>query len=647
MLDYRKDIDGLRAIAVLLVVLFHLFPWILPGGFVGVDVFFVISGFVITRTAILNGVENFSISAFYRRRVRRIFPSLIIVLVSCLVLGWIQLFGDEYADLGLQTVFAALFSSNFLFWSEAGYWDLAAQFKPLLHTWSLGVEEQFYLLWPVALYLAGRSKLSLFWTAVLVGGLSLAASLYFTKADQAVDFYWPITQFWELMVGCALAARAGNAEAIEPRFPLDILGAVLLAASALLLQPRLEGWPGGLAVIPVVGAALVIGGRRTKSWLHWALTRRPVAYVGKISFDLYLWHWVVLFFAGTAFLRLDPAWLGTIVVVVSFVLAVLTYEFVGKPARSAKRGGVVTVSAVACMSIVLAAAASVYWLDGIPSRAAEAFSLAAKQPKVGWSSDGSCRPLLDAAEIKNETCLTNSQTPQYLFVGDSHALVLYSPIVMGSVGLPAALVSGGTCPPFTNYSMTAGSELETDRNCDLIARQAVMLARRTPSIKTVVLSSMGPEYFSGFNFSGGRTNFVMRSKSGALVTDFAAAFVDGYSKTIGELLALGKRVVFYIDVPEIGFYPTDCIQRPIQFYRRGSCVLTREAVDDRQATYRQLIARIKQQEPGVKIVDPIDLFCDKEQCVWKRGNASFYFDTHHLTPAGGLVAIQPLLNEAD
>ena len=204
-LDYRPDIDGLRAIAVLAVIGFHAFPAWIRGGFVGVDVFFVISGYLIS-TILLTGMErgSFRFSQFYIRRIRRIFPALIVVLLACMVAGWLVLFSFEYKALGKHVAGSAAFVSNFVLWNEAGYFDKAAETKPLLHIWSLGIEEQFYIVWPLLLYLIWKRKAATL--ALLL--LLLARQLCFQCAlvlDPAADFYSPLTRFWELMAGAVLA----------------------------------------------------------------------------------------------------------------------------------------------------------------------------------------------------------------------------------------------------------------------------------------------------------------------------------------------------------------------------------------------------------------------------------------------------------
>src|SRR5688572_242044 len=204
--SYRPDVDGLRAVAVLAVLAFHAFPNVAPGGFAGVDVFFVISGFLISGI-ILGDLERgrFSFADFYWRRIRRIFPALVLVLAGCLGLGWLVLLPHEYAQLGKHVVAGAGFIANLAFWHEAGYFDSSAELKPLLHLWSLGVEEQYYLVWPLALFLFRRWPRAMLGMIIGVGAVSFAANLWLVELRPNAAFYLPMTRFWELLVGSALA----------------------------------------------------------------------------------------------------------------------------------------------------------------------------------------------------------------------------------------------------------------------------------------------------------------------------------------------------------------------------------------------------------------------------------------------------------
>lgn len=295
-LKYRPDIDGLRAIAVLSVVIFHLFPSYLPGGFAGVDIFFVISGYLIT-SIISRDINSatFSFIDFYARRARRIFPALITVLISILVAGWFLLLPDEYAQLGWHILGGATFTSNLILWSEVGYFDLSSIEKPLLHLWSLGVEEQFYLVWPLLLWAASRFGLSLFRVVVTIGTISFALSLYQVFSAPDAAFYSPLSRCWQLSAGAALALWSQDrfyTESVTDKSWYSLIGIAFLIVAIIGLHEALI-WPAPFAGIPVLGAMILLsasGGVVVKL----VLSNRVFVFFGSISFALYLWHWSLL-----------------------------------------------------------------------------------------------------------------------------------------------------------------------------------------------------------------------------------------------------------------------------------------------------------------------------------------------------------------
>src|SRR5262245_40012984 len=288
---YRPDVDGLRAVAVLAVLAYHAFPSLAPGGFAGVDVFFVISGYLITGI-ILDDLERgrFTYRNFYWRRIRRIFPALILVLVACLALGWLVLLPDEYAQLGKHVAAGAGVVSNIALWREAGYFDSAAELKPLLHLWSLGVEEQYYLAWPLLLLLFRRH---MGWMIVALGAASFALNIWMVGTHPTAAFYLPFTRFWELLAGSYLAF-AVRKENPSPYF--SMVGAGLIVLGFILLEPQ-KAFPGWWALLPVLGAALLIRAG-PQGWVNRRVLAHPaMVFVGLISYPLYLWHWPLLTYA--------------------------------------------------------------------------------------------------------------------------------------------------------------------------------------------------------------------------------------------------------------------------------------------------------------------------------------------------------------
>jgi peptidoglycan/LPS O-acetylase OafA/YrhL len=355
--DHRTDIDGLRAVAVLLVVAFHVFPLSPSGGFIGVDVFFVISGYLITGLILdQQATSVFSIRNFYIRRARRILPALAVVLATTLLIGWIVLYPAPYERLGLHAVAGALFFPNLIYWGEAGYFDDTASAKPLLHLWSLGVEEQFYLVWPLLLILLRRWKAPL---TVSLCALSAASLIYSSIAayyDPIAAFYSPLSRLWELGAGGILASQR-----IKLPIPktTSFLGLALIVWTAFTITDA-SVFPGLLALIPVGATAMVIVGRSS------VLSSRVAVAIGQISYPLYLWHWPLLSFAVILDFHTELA--KALVVVVSFFLAWMTTRYVEFPIRFGglrPRGAAISVAAMFAISI---GAFMIFYFDGIPDR---------------------------------------------------------------------------------------------------------------------------------------------------------------------------------------------------------------------------------------------------------------------------------------
>ncbi|CCD90369.1 putative Acyltransferase, group 3; O-antigen acetylase [Bradyrhizobium sp. ORS 375] len=352
---YRPDIDGLRAIAVVSVVLFHAIPRKPLGGFVGVDIFFVISGFLITGIISADlAAGAFSISGFYERRVRRIFPALAVVLLFCLAAGWFVLFPSEYALLGKHVVAGGAFAANLINWSEAGYFDVAAETKPLLHLWSLGIEEQYYLAWPAILWGIWRLRLS----AITITAICIVASFVYcvqlTAADPTAAFYNPASRAWELLLGSLLALGAQRGRELGPTMArvVSVVGLLLLVYSLIDTRPA-DGFPGWHPALPTVGTALLIAGG-PHTWINRNVLGNSAArWIGSISYPLYLWHWPLLSLYRTWTFQHPPLSMALLIIGLSVVLAWITTRLVEAPIRFSTRR---FRAATACMLLLVAVA---------------------------------------------------------------------------------------------------------------------------------------------------------------------------------------------------------------------------------------------------------------------------------------------------
>lgn len=375
---YRPDIDGLRAIAILAVVVFHAFPSLLRGGFIGVDVFFVISGFLIS-SIIFEGLDKgtFSFAEFYAHRIRRIFPSLLFVLITLLLIGWLTLLAEEYKQLSKHIASAAGFFSNFILWNEVGYFDNSADTKPLLHLWSLGIEEQAYIIWPLVFWLAWKRKINTPTLIILGAFFSFYLNLEGINNDAVATFYAPQTRIWELLTGSLLAwltlykkeTFSTYSLCIErclvktPFFKIiksdgktlcnisSIVGTILLIYGFWGITKEVS-FPGKWAIIPVLGATLIISAG-PNAWINRTiLSKKIIVSFGLISFPLYLWHWPILSFA-TIIEGEVPDWdIRLLIILISVVLAWLTFRLVEQPIRLSKSRRLTTAILILFMMIV-------------------------------------------------------------------------------------------------------------------------------------------------------------------------------------------------------------------------------------------------------------------------------------------------------
>ncbi len=464
---YRPDIDGLRAVAVLIVILFHAYRKLVTGGFVGVDIFFVISGFLISGL-IWNALErgNFTFAGFYGRRIRRLFPALLIVLVFCMSYGCLVLLPAELAPLGESTFWAAGFLTNIQLWREAGYFDREAVTKPLLHLWSLGVEEQFYIVWPLALWAIHRTRLNRTGFVLIVLLLSFALAVWSTGADPIGGFYSPLTRFWEFAAGAFIASSVTHPipslSAIIARIRQNLpaldnwasaAGMALMTGSAALLHERMP-FPGLWAVPPVVGSVLVIAAG-SRAWLNRiVLSHRVPVYVGLISYPLYLWHWPLISYFYIIHLGKAPRELPALgLIVASVALASATYAILERPIRFGGARQAKTFALVMLMMIVAGAGTGLWWVDEGEPRLSNPSNIAIGKINDAVN-DTVFKPTKDML-FRQEGIVRIGEIRAglnaVLFAGDS-LLFQFSPRVQrlfseGRLGKTVLFVAGPSCSP--------------------------------------------------------------------------------------------------------------------------------------------------------------------------------------------------------
>lgn len=460
-LKYRPDIDGLRAIAVSLVVIFHAFPETLTGGFIGVDVFFVISGYLISSIIFKEYSQNqFSFRKFYIHRINRIFPALILMMVSCYGFGWFNLLADEFKMLGKHISAGASFISNWILWNESGYFDRSSDAKPLLHLWSLGIEEQFYLIWPVLAGLCFRWRISILKTAIAIALLTFIINIViiFTDANPASAFYLPQARFWELMVGAILAyiSHGHHLDRLSSKTKdwLSLVGLSLIMICAVTIS-KASAFPGFWALMPVFGSTALIAAGPNAFCNRAILSLKPIVWIGLISYPLYLWHWPLLSFDYILNGEAASAITRILIVALSILLAAATYYLIEKPIRFGRFGGLKATILAILMILICYQGFNTYYRDGLVFRLKHLqFRL---PPELVMLSENPEKPAAYIANAENKA-ITNDRPMIYLW-GDSYAGHLVSGYEKQFGNQYQIIQLLGGCPPLFN------TELSNRKNC--------------------------------------------------------------------------------------------------------------------------------------------------------------------------------------
>jgi len=623
---------------VVAVIAFHAFPSYIRGGFVGVDIFFVISGFLIS-TIVVRGLEEgrFSFTAFYGRRVKRIFPALVTVLGVFLALGSTVLLAQEYRQLGKQSAASAAFISNFVSWAESGYFDTEAEVKPMLHLWSLAVEEQFYLVWPLMLFLLVRLRSNLFWSTAFIALGSFALNVGTVGEHASAAFYLPMTRMWELLAGALLAwlslhhqgrldraldrpiyASQTTRSRIAWRDAVALAGAAAIAVSIARID-RNKSFPGWAALLPVTGAFLVIASG-ANAWSNRILANRGMVFMGLVSYPLYLWHWPLLSFARIIGSGTPTVAIRFMAIALAFVLAYFTYHVVEKPIRSSQ-GRVIPLILLGLCAAVGGFGYVVYSNDGFASRfptdntvSNNNASFAAAEAKML-----PCPDSLGGKDALSFCRLSADGDPSAAIFGDSHADHLF-PGIAGLDHQRTWLLIGHTgCAPLAGVrSHLTG----TPEECLAKNDRVLSILTSARSISTVVLSanaayyiSEGDSYTPLYTGAWSPKNWKLQAAVNPDPTEEKkTVFADGLRRTIDILDHAGKSVVVFIDVPGLPFLPFDCARRSIFGVVRPICSVDRNFVLQQQRDYRVIVSQAQRDHPGMLAFDPIDTLCPKSVC---------------------------------
>ena len=655
-LNYRRDIDGLRAIAVIFVVIYHGFQKYLPGGYIGVDIFFVISGFLITKI-IHQGcsLNNFSIKEFYFRRIRRIFPALILVLATSFLFAWYAFSQQELQQLGKHTFSGGLFFSNIVLFRESGYFEKDIWSKPLLNLWSLGVEEQFYIFWPLFFSHIFRKRYNYFIITSVLIGASLLVNVLIANWNQSAAFYLPLSRLWELLIGGILALPKNTKRisysilSLKPKEQLihnyknvfSILGLIFICISATEFNSKsfLPGWwldP----LLPTIGTYLIIASGPNAFFNKKFLSNDIIVWIGTISYPLYLWHWPLL-----SFLRIiengEPS---TNIVfatcIIAIIIAWLTKEIIEKPIRFTQPSMSKVISLCASMAFITCIGITAYMNGGFPNRIGTA-ELSLKQGQFYPPRDlekyanDNCKKRANIDNIPNCTYLANDMPPSIALIGDSHATHLFHGISEGYKKIGENLVHLHECMLLFGVKRYSNDRFECEYD-----ERIIEYITRAESIKTVIISNRGVFNIEGTGFGTiENEKFIKRLEliSNPSINNNELVYQKGLYDFLTKLEKTGKNIIYIVDNPEMGFDPVTCLRRPINLSGRGAkypCALEKSEFEKRNFKYLKTVKIVLEKFPNIKVFYPSLYLCDTQYCWAERDGNILYLDDDHLSYAG-------------
>ena len=556
MIEYRKEVDGLRAFAVSPVIVNHAFPNLLPGGFIGVDVFFVISGYLITSILIEQIYsDRFSLLDFYDRRARRILPALMVVLLFTTVMSWIFLPNEELRDYFKSVSGAALFYSNFVFLDQIDYFGTDSAYKPLLHTWSLAVEEQFYIIFPLMLLVGLRIFRNQLWMFVLFFAVvSFLLSVTLTNVNPNASFYLLHTRFWELAIGAIIAIGFGQRDLNGPDW-LGWLGIFLIVLSSVFISSKYP-FPGAIALIPTLGAAFVLIGARNGNSSARFLSFRIFVGLGLVSYSAYLWHHPLLVFGRRLFLQEMPNLVTLSIIVLSIACAYLSWKFIEQPFRNKgilKRNQVLlgSVFVLGCLALFSNVAAYGQFGDNRTTMAGHTTKWLEDIQKANFGLDRNCNHL---EEIQSGKCSIGRES-EYILWGDSYAMHLAQAITAG--GDPFTQLTMSAChpiigmAPFSPVSGRTWGDLEWGNRCQDYNDMALNYILENQTEKIIISSPFG---------SLTDTDVSLNVRGNLLETEVARP-TDAFLATLNMLLRNDKQVVIVSPMPRPPYAVADCIIR--------------------------------------------------------------------------------------
>jgi peptidoglycan/LPS O-acetylase OafA/YrhL len=656
-LAYRPDIDGLRAVAVLEILLFHLQVPGFAGGYVGVDVFFVVSGYLITRNIVRRrAAGEWSFAAFYGRRLRRLFPAILATLVATFVVGFLLLSPKHFADLAQSILYTGVLAPNLFFWdrfwNRSGYFATLPLLRPLLHFWSLGVEEQYYLLWPVLLAVLLRwRRPAIVATLVLLAAVSAGASEHWLGIDPGAAFYLLPFRAAGLLLGASLVFLPGLRRASTSVADVLVVAGLGMIGYATVFFDPATPYPGLRVLVPVVGAGLVVLAGDAAATGRVLLANRPMVWIGLISFSLYLVHWPLVVFYGYWTLRPFGGAEQLGIAVVSLIAAAAMYRFVERPFRAGPHvrlspAGVASASFATMLPIMFIAAN--VWAQG-----GWAWRVANRPPQVPRAVLVGCR------RGKLPGCKLGTPArgrPRMLLIGDSQARSLSDGIyhLARRNGLQVRQWTRNACAPFFDVSVAPGTpDVQKEKACAAM-REAwkSFIAERRPQI--VVLAGRWLGYVGRLDAPGlahRGPSFAARLRpqpSPALASQ--QVLEAALARTVASIVAQGSKVIIVSSPPEPGISMSACRDVPLYLMdeetRRHRCAVSYAQGMAQVGLVDAAIAHLEQDD--VMAIFPSRMLCDESRgtCEFYREDGRPLFrDATHLSPIGSRTLAEQVEGE--
>jgi peptidoglycan/LPS O-acetylase OafA/YrhL len=639
-MQYRSEIDGLRALAVLPVIFFHAGIDAFSGGFVGVDVFFVISGYLIT-SIILTELQSgqFTLLEFYERRARRIFPALTAVLILCLPLAWVLMTPQDLKQFAQSLSSIVIFSSNFYFWQKSGYFETAAEFKPLLHTWSLSVEEQFYIFFPWLMILFWRWKIKhigILLIAIIAVGLAI--SQYAVMQTPSAAFYLLPMRAWELLVGAYVAFRLKTSAAHStPAYYKNELPAVIgltMIGFAVFSFDSATPFPGVYAIPPVLGTALVIQYAHSTTKVGQFLSNSFLVGIGLISYSAYLWHQPLFAFSRLAMLSIGSIWTTLTLISLTFILAYITWRYIERPFRNQKwlnRKQIFTWAILSCIGFLII---------GVAGNVTKGFvDLKANADQRAIMATARPSPMREKCHTGDNDYLTPAKACEYhegplswAVLGDSHAVELAYALaneLKASHQSLKHLSFSGCAPAFGRPWQGSPTP------CGQWTREAVEYVAHHPQIRHVVVT-----YRIHAALHGGHESSYPKIPDSVTASEKSVIWA-AYLETLRYLVKSGKKVTLVLQVPEL---PMSIEKLLFTNALQGDTVtgVPRQWWNARSHWVNAQLAQIPKE---ITIIDPAGLFCDENICWASKNGVSYYFDDDHPSVAGAQLISREILRQ--